>query len=434
MALKLARFTHAFDERLRTSGMRSSHGLLAHWAAGAARGRPGGLVLRRGGDARLHAIGDLPPDRRSGGDRRPPPVRARPRRGRRSLPPAHACSRARSASSTSSTPPAAKPPARSCPPAPCGSARSPPPWRASSPARWRHCPRELRVTVREGTTPALTRALRAGTLDLAILARTPPFRPLDNESPPLELTTLSERELVLGVPRRPPVHRRRRGGGSDRPDLGRQPLGLGRFAARRLAGPRRTRRRPLRGPRLAREAADRRGGAGDHDAGAGGPGRAAAGVRVVAVRGEPSEVRRLVLARRPGISSACRDGRVGRVCSRPHERPGRELPPGPAAPSTRPSCLSFACGSVRAALPNLITVLPFTVVMCFVSHALPPSFAEETLAVADEAVDHDVRAWAAVEDVGAGAADQDVVAVAAEEGVRAGAADEDVVAVAAGSA
>jgi DNA-binding transcriptional LysR family regulator len=61
-------------------------------------------------------------------------------------------------------------------------------------------PRELRVTLREGTTPVLTRALRAGTLDLAVLAQSPPFRPPDAESPPLELTTLSERELVLGVP------------------------------------------------------------------------------------------------------------------------------------------------------------------------------------------------------------------------------------------
>jgi DNA-binding transcriptional LysR family regulator len=60
-------------------------------------------------------------------------------------------------------------------------------------------PREVTVTLREGTTPALTRALRAGTLDLAILARTPPFRPLDDESPALELTTISERELVVGV-------------------------------------------------------------------------------------------------------------------------------------------------------------------------------------------------------------------------------------------
>jgi DNA-binding transcriptional LysR family regulator len=60
-------------------------------------------------------------------------------------------------------------------------------------------PRELKVSLREGTTPALIRALRAGTLDLAILAQTPPFRPPDTESPALELTTLSERELVIGV-------------------------------------------------------------------------------------------------------------------------------------------------------------------------------------------------------------------------------------------
>jgi DNA-binding transcriptional LysR family regulator len=60
-------------------------------------------------------------------------------------------------------------------------------------------PRELTVTLREGTTPALTRALRAGTLDLAILAQTPPFRSPDNESPALEIATISERELVIGV-------------------------------------------------------------------------------------------------------------------------------------------------------------------------------------------------------------------------------------------
>jgi DNA-binding transcriptional LysR family regulator len=60
-------------------------------------------------------------------------------------------------------------------------------------------PQQLRVTLREASTPALTRALRAGTLDLAILASAPPFRPPDTESPPLQLTTLSERELVIGV-------------------------------------------------------------------------------------------------------------------------------------------------------------------------------------------------------------------------------------------
>jgi len=66
-------------------------------------------------------------------------------------------------------------------------------------------PPELKVTLREGTTPALTRALRAGTLDLAILAQTPPFRPPDDESPALEITTISERELVIGVGARHPL-------------------------------------------------------------------------------------------------------------------------------------------------------------------------------------------------------------------------------------
>jgi len=67
------------------------------------------------------------------------------------------------------------------------------------PAALRTLPPHLKVTLREATTPALTRALRARTLDLAIVAQSPPFRPLDAESPPLELTTLSERELMIGV-------------------------------------------------------------------------------------------------------------------------------------------------------------------------------------------------------------------------------------------
>jgi DNA-binding transcriptional LysR family regulator len=58
---------------------------------------------------------------------------------------------------------------------------------------------DLTVTVREGTTPALVRALRAGTLDLAVIAQSPPFRPPDAESPPLHLMTLFERELLIGV-------------------------------------------------------------------------------------------------------------------------------------------------------------------------------------------------------------------------------------------
>jgi DNA-binding transcriptional LysR family regulator len=70
-------------------------------------------------------------------------------------------------------------------------------------------PSQLIVSLREATTPALTRALRAGTLDLAILARTPPFRPLDAEAPAFDLTTLSERELAVAVPANHPLARAR---------------------------------------------------------------------------------------------------------------------------------------------------------------------------------------------------------------------------------
>lgn len=42
---------------------------------------------------------------------------------------------------------------------------------------------DLHVVSREGSTPALVRALRAGSLDLALLAAAPPFRPPDAESP-----------------------------------------------------------------------------------------------------------------------------------------------------------------------------------------------------------------------------------------------------------
>ncbi|NUQ95560.1 MAG: LysR family transcriptional regulator [Streptomyces sp.] len=65
----------------------------------------------------------------------------------------------------------------------------------------------LDVVSREGTTPALVRALRAGTLDLALLASMPPFRPPDTESPPLALQTLSERALHLAVPADHPLAR-----------------------------------------------------------------------------------------------------------------------------------------------------------------------------------------------------------------------------------
>src|SRR5260221_10677767 len=57
----------------------------------------------------------------------------------------------------------------------------------------------ITVITREGSTPALVRALRAGSVDLALLASAPPFRPPDAESPPLDLQVLAERSLCLAV-------------------------------------------------------------------------------------------------------------------------------------------------------------------------------------------------------------------------------------------
>jgi DNA-binding transcriptional LysR family regulator len=65
----------------------------------------------------------------------------------------------------------------------------------------------LHIVSREGSTPALVRALRAGSLDLAVLASAPPFRPPDAESPPLVLRTLTERALCLALPAAHPLAR-----------------------------------------------------------------------------------------------------------------------------------------------------------------------------------------------------------------------------------
>ncbi|WP_107654082.1 LysR family transcriptional regulator [Nocardia suismassiliense] len=58
----------------------------------------------------------------------------------------------------------------------------------------------ITVRSREGSTPALVRALRAGSVDLALLGSEPPFRPPDTESPALILQTLTERSLCVAVP------------------------------------------------------------------------------------------------------------------------------------------------------------------------------------------------------------------------------------------
>lgn len=58
---------------------------------------------------------------------------------------------------------------------------------------------QLRVTTREGTTPGLTRALRTGSIDLAVLSSRPPHRPPDGESPRLHLTTIEDTELLVAA-------------------------------------------------------------------------------------------------------------------------------------------------------------------------------------------------------------------------------------------
>ena len=177
-------------------------------------------------------------------------------------------------------------------------------------------PRDLVVSVREATTPALTRALRAGTLDLAVLAQTPPFRPPDAEAPALDLTTLAERELVIGV-------------GARHPFAGRRAVEVGELAGQVWVASRSEAGESLLGvwPGLA-ERPDVRYVVRDWWAklqlvAAGlaittlapvALGVLPDGVRAVAVRGEPQELRRLVLARVPGpldgIAAAVADALV----------------------------------------------------------------------------------------------------------------------------
>jgi DNA-binding transcriptional LysR family regulator len=58
----------------------------------------------------------------------------------------------------------------------------------------------IQVTTREGTTPSMVRALRTGTLDLALLSSRPPHRSPDTDDPPLRVEPLLEDRLVLAVP------------------------------------------------------------------------------------------------------------------------------------------------------------------------------------------------------------------------------------------
>ncbi|HUQ55595.1 LysR family transcriptional regulator [Lentzea sp.] len=57
----------------------------------------------------------------------------------------------------------------------------------------------IRVTTREGTTPGLARALRTGSIDLAVLTSRPPHRPPDGESPRLHVTAVQDVELLVAA-------------------------------------------------------------------------------------------------------------------------------------------------------------------------------------------------------------------------------------------
>ncbi|MBE1501846.1 DNA-binding transcriptional LysR family regulator [Amycolatopsis lexingtonensis] len=58
---------------------------------------------------------------------------------------------------------------------------------------------QVLVTTREGTTPGLVRALRSGSLDLALLTSRPPHRAPDGESPRLHVTTVQDVGLVVAA-------------------------------------------------------------------------------------------------------------------------------------------------------------------------------------------------------------------------------------------
>lgn len=161
---------------------------------------------------------------------------------------------------------------------------------------------DLVVTLREGTTPALVRALRAGTLDLAVVAQAPPFRPPDAETPALELTRLSEAELLVGV-------------GPGHPFAGRQAVEIAELQDQRWVAGRSESGETLLGawPGLPGRPDVRfvvRDWLAKTRIVAAGlaittfPPSAAAAlppeIHLVAVRGEPQELRRVVLARLPG--------------------------------------------------------------------------------------------------------------------------------------
>jgi DNA-binding transcriptional LysR family regulator len=159
----------------------------------------------------------------------------------------------------------------------------------------------IAVTTREGSTPALVRALRAGSVDLALLASAPPFRPPDAESPALKLETLAERSLRLAVPAGHPLAAHE---SVDVADLRGQRWIAGPASEDLLMGvwPGLDER-----PVIAHTVRDWlaklqlvAAGAGLTTISASMASAAPVGVRVITVRGGPTELRRTILARLPG--------------------------------------------------------------------------------------------------------------------------------------
>lgn len=163
----------------------------------------------------------------------------------------------------------------------------------------------VEVTLREGTTPSLVRALRAGAIDLAVLASAPPFRPFDAETPALRLSTLSEAELRVAV-------------SADDPLAAYDAVELGQLEGRRWVASRSDAGETLLGvwpglagrPEVAFVVRDWLSKLGLVAAGVAittVPAIAAPaippGVRLLGVRGGPRELRRAVLARLPGSAA-----------------------------------------------------------------------------------------------------------------------------------
>jgi DNA-binding transcriptional LysR family regulator len=161
---------------------------------------------------------------------------------------------------------------------------------------------EIDVTTREGTTPALVRALRARTLDLVIQSSRPPFPPPDAESPRLELETLGETTLLLAVAATSPL-------------AARPSVAVAELADQRWIVSPSSDREPLLGvwpglagrPRISHSARDWltklqlvAAGCGITTLPANLSSAVPAGVRLVEVHGGIPERRRTLLARRPG--------------------------------------------------------------------------------------------------------------------------------------